>query len=154
VKNAAPQEASAGKVPRAAVRVMLADDNLDHATSIAMLLRTAGYDVRALPSGTLLLEQFSVFDPQVVILDLAMPQLTGYDVARILRDDKRGAEVLMIAVTCYNNNTDRLMTKRAGFDHHIAKPVDPNTLTALMRDYLAGNRPVRIDVIPDYEIQR
>ena len=140
------------KVPDAVVRVMLADDNLEHATTTAMLLRTAGYDVCALPSGTLLLEQFPAFDPDVVILDLAMPQLSGYDVARALRADKRGAEVLLIALTCYNNQTDRLMTKEAGFDHHLAKPVDTYTLTALIRDYLAGNRPVRVPVITENNV--
>jgi DNA-binding response OmpR family regulator len=135
--------------PQPLARVMIADDNLDHVTTTAMLLHSEGYDVCGLPSGTTLLEQFIAFRPQVVILDIGMPVLTGYDVARALRANSQGAEVLLIALTGYDSQTDRWLSKLAGFDYHLLKPVDPNALTAMIRDYLAGNRPVRIHVIPD-----
>ena len=126
-----------GPVPR----VMIADDNPDHVAMTAALLHTEGYDVRGLPSGTTLLEQFTAFRPHVVILDIGMPVLTGYDVARSLRTSSEGAVVLLIALTGYDQQSDRSLSKIAGFDHHLAKPADPNTLTAIIRDYLAGNPP-------------
>jgi len=123
-------------------RVMIADDNPDHVAMTAALLHTEGFDVRGLPSGTTLLEQFTAFRPHVVILDIGMPVLTGYDVARSLRASSEGAVVLLIALTGYDTQGDRWLSRRSGFDHHLAKPVDPNTLTAIIRDYLAGNPPV------------
>jgi DNA-binding response OmpR family regulator len=121
---------------------MIADDNLDQVALTAALLHTEGYDVRGLHSGTTLLEQFAAFRPHVVILDIGMPVLTGYDVARSLRASSEGAVVLLIALTGYDTQNDRWLSKRSGFDHHLAKPADPNTLTAIIRDYLAGNPPV------------
>jgi DNA-binding response OmpR family regulator len=121
---------------------MIADDNLDHVDATAALLQTEGYDVRGLPSGTTLLEQFAAFRPHVVILDIGMPVLNGYDVACSLRATSKGSVILLIALTGYDTQNDRGLSKRSGFDHHLAKPVDPNTLTAIIRDYLAGNPPV------------
>jgi CheY-like chemotaxis protein len=135
-------------------RVMIADDNLNHVTTTAMLLETEGYAVRALPSGITLLEQVATFGPDVVILDIGMPVLTGYDVARALRKSINSADVLLIAVTSYNTQTDKFLSKLAGFDYHLAKPVDPNSLSAIIRDYLAGNRPARVHVIPERDFPR
>ena len=130
--------------PEPVARVMIADDNLNHVTTTAMLLHAEGYAVRALPSGITLLEQLDSFCPHVVVLDIGMPVLTGYDVARALRAKSRTADLLLIAVTSYNTQTDKFLSKLAGFDYHLAKPVDPNGLSAIIRDYLAGNRPARI----------
>jgi CheY-like chemotaxis protein len=135
-------------------RVMIADDNLDHVVTTAMLLETEGYAVRALPSGITLLEQVAAFRPDVVILDIGMPVLTGYDVARALRKNSSSADALLIAMTSYNTQTDKFLSKLAGFDYHLAKPVDPTSLSAIIRDYLAGNRPVRVHVIPEHDIPR
>jgi len=144
---------ASGSVPHEAaartVRVMIADDNLDHVAVTAMLLQAEGYDVRGLGSGGKLLEQFEVFGPSVVILDIGMPGLSGYDVARALRANALGYEVLLIALTGFEGQTDRMLSKMAGFDYHLVKPADPNALLAVIRDYLAGNRPVRIHVIHD-----
>ena len=135
--------------PEPTVRVMLADDNLNHVTTTALLLGTEGYDVRGLPSGITLLEQFEAFRPHVVILDIGMPALSGYDVARALRKNAKAADVLLIAVTAHNTQTDRFLSRLAGFDYHLAKPVDPNAVVALVRDYLSGKRPPRVHVIQD-----
>ena len=140
--------------PAPLARVMIADDNEDQVSTLATLLHTEGYAVRGSPSGTELLAQVTTFRPQVVILDIGMPDMTGYDVARALRTNSKSSDVLLIALTCYNTQTDRLVSKLAGFDYHIAKPVDPNNLSAIIRDYLAGNRPARIHVIPDHDIPR
>ena len=129
------------------VRVMIADDNLNNVTTMALLLGTEGYDVRGLPSGITLLEQFETFRPQVVILDIGMPALTGYDVARALRKNVKAMDVLLIAVTAHNTQTDRFLSRMAGFDYHLAKPLDPNAVVALIRDYLSGKRPPRAHVV-------
>ena len=135
-----------------AVRVMIADDNLAHVTTAALLLQTEGYDVRGLPSGITLLEQFEAFRPQVVILDIGMPALTGYDVARALRKNAKATDVLLIALTAYNTQTDRFLCLLAGFDYHLAKPVDPNAIVALVRDHMSGRRPPRVHVIQDRDV--
>jgi DNA-binding response OmpR family regulator len=133
-----------------AARVMIADDNLDHVATTTLLLKTEGYEVRGVSSGAQLLEQFTAFRPDVVILDIGMPGLTGYDVARALRGDRKGAEVLLIALTGYDTQTDRFLSRLAGFDYHLVKPADPGAVSALIRGYLAGNRPVRVHVIPEH----
>ena len=142
-------EAVSPAPPEPTVRVMIADDNLNHVTTTALLLGTEGYDVRGLPSGITLLEQFEAFRPHVVILDIGMPALNGYDVARALRANAKAKDVLLIAVTAYNTQTDRFLSMLAGFDYHLAKPVDPNAIVGLIRDYLAGKRPPRVHVIQD-----
>lgn len=124
-------------------RVMIADDNLDHVNMTSLLLHTEGYEVCGLPSGITLLDQFKAFRPHVVILDIGMPVLTGYDVARHLRANSQGAVVLLIALTGYDKQSDRSLSKMVGFDHHLAKPVDPKILTKIIRDYLAGNPPAQ-----------
>jgi two-component system OmpR family response regulator len=130
-------------------RVMIADDNLDHVALMCALLKMEGYDVCGLPSGDAVLAQFEVFAPDVVILDIAMPNMSGYDTARALRAHRTGSQVLLVALTGHHSHSERLMAKIAGFDHHMSKASDPNGLMALIRDYLAGERPVRIHVIPD-----
>lgn len=149
--NTGARSAEAARLapPEATVRVMIADDNLNHVTTTALLLGAEGYDVRGLPSGITLLEQFEAFRPHVVILDIEMPALTGYDVARALRKNAKATDVLLIAVTAHNTQTDRFLSRLAGFDYHLAKPLDPNAVVALVRDYLSGKRPPSVHVIQD-----
>ena len=130
-------------------RVMIADDNLNHVDTTAALLRLEGYEVLALPSGNAVLEHFEGFRPEVVILDIGMPGMSGYDTARALRAHKGGSQVLLIALTCYRAHSDELASKISGFDYHLAKPADPAHLTAIVRDYCSGTRPIRVHVIPD-----
>jgi DNA-binding response OmpR family regulator len=130
-------------------RVMIADDNLNQVDTTAALLRLEGYEVLGLPSGTAVLEHFEGFRPDVVILDIGMPEMSGYDTARALRAHKEGSQVLLIALTCYGSYSDELAAKMSGFDYHLAKPADPAYLTAIIRDYFSGTRPIRVHVIPD-----
>jgi DNA-binding response OmpR family regulator len=151
-----PEERSQLESPTSGevTRVMIADDNLDHIVTTSLLLETQGYVVRGLPSGGALLAQFEMFRPHVVIVDIGLPGLTGYDVARALRANGMGAEVLLIALTGYDTQTDRMLSQLAGFDYHLVKPADPNSLLAIVRDYIAGNRPVRIHVFPEADPTR
>jgi signal transduction histidine kinase/CheY-like chemotaxis protein len=114
-------------------RILIADDNIDAGDSLAMLLRSDGHDVEVVRDGAKALELFAVFDPDVVLLDLGMPQLSGYEVARRIR--AKNSAVLLIAITGWGQSGDRARSAEAGFDHHLTKPVDYRELAkALMPD--------------------
>ena len=136
------------ETPKPLARVMIADDNLDHVATTALYLHTDGFDVIGLPSGEALLENFEAYRPDVVILDIGMPGLNGYDVARALRGNSKAADVLLIALTGYGSQTDKRLSELVGFDFHLVKPADPKVMSALISDFAAGNRPVRVHVVP------
>jgi DNA-binding response OmpR family regulator len=97
-----------------------------------MLLNEEGHTVVGAHKGKEVLPSIRTFNPDVVLLDIGLPDMTGYDVARAVR--RRGQQPRLIAVTAWNKETDRLMAKAAGFDHHVAKPYDPQTLLALLKE--------------------
>jgi CheY-like chemotaxis protein/two-component sensor histidine kinase len=113
-------------------RILVADDNYDSATSLSILLNDAGYDVRTAGDGAQALETAAQFRPDVALLDIGMPKLNGYEVARQLRSQPWGRHVLLIAVTGWGGAEHRQQTAQAGFDHHLTKPVDPAALTRLL----------------------
>lgn len=138
MKKAAEQRAAIQlDAPGASGRILIADDNPDDVTLTAVLLHTEGYSVRGFANGKALLEEFGRFHPDVVILDLSMPGVTGYDVARALRDARKWRDFLVIALTGFTSLTDQFLSRMAGFDYHLAKPADPNVLVELIRDFLA-----------------
>jgi len=104
-------------------RVLVVDDNADAADSLAMLLQVRGDDVRVAYDGEEALAAELDFRPAVVLLDIGMPKLSGYEVARRIRD-ARGPEVLIVAITGWGQDEDRQRSREAGFDHHFTKPVD------------------------------
>ncbi len=120
-------------------RILIADDNNDSATSLGILLNHAGYDVRTAGDGVQALETAEQFRPDIALLDIGMPQLNGYDVARQLRNQPWGRQVLLIAITGWGGADHRQQTAQAGFDHHLTKPVDPAALTRLLVSML-GDR--------------
>jgi PAS domain S-box-containing protein len=132
----APQPDSAAVTPAAhkptGLRVLIADDNHDSAESMAMLLQLSGYDVRAVHSGPDALALATEFRPHVALLDIGMPGMNGYEVARQMRATQTGGRVILIAVTGWGQEQDKRLAKDAGFDHHVAKPVDPDALEALL----------------------
>jgi DNA-binding response OmpR family regulator len=104
-------------------RVLVVDDNADAADSLAMLLQVRGDDVRVAYDGEQALFAEQEFKPDVLLLDIGMPKLSGYDVARRVRD-ARGGEVFIVAITGWGQEEDRQRAREAGFDHHFTKPVD------------------------------
>jgi CheY-like chemotaxis protein len=113
-------------------RVLVADDNEDAGESLAMLLRLDGHEVEVANNGT---EAITVFDrmrPDVAILDIGMPGLSGYEVARKIREREAGNAVMLIAVTGWGQDADKARASEAGFDHHFTKPVEPEALSALL----------------------
>jgi two-component system CheB/CheR fusion protein len=109
---------------------LLADDNQDAADSLAMLLRHDGHRVEVVHDGDQAVEAFARVQPDVVLLDIGMPRLSGYEVARRLRADNRS--VLLIAITGWGQGADREKSAAAGFDHHLTKPVEYEALIKLL----------------------
>jgi PAS domain S-box-containing protein len=113
-------------------RVLVVDDNIDSADSIAMLLQMSGHEVRVTYSGQDALETAVEYQPEIVLLDIGLPGMDGYEVARRLRKHPELKEVTLIAVTGYGQDADRLQSQEAGFDYHLVKPVDAQKLQDLL----------------------
>jgi CheY-like chemotaxis protein len=118
--------------PGRALRVLVVDDNVDQAESMAMLLRAAGQEVRVVYSGAHALATAAEYRPQVVLLDIGLPEIDGYEIARRLRQDPLFERLPLIAMTGYGQDTDRQRSLAAGFDHHLVKPADPQRLRELL----------------------
>jgi DNA-binding response OmpR family regulator len=120
-----------GQPSSAVRRVLVVDDNEDAADSLAMLLTVRGDEVRIAYDGAAAVAAESDFNPEVVLLDIGLPKLSGYDVAKHIRS-ARGDAVLIIAITGWGQEDDRRRAREAGFDHHFTKPVDFEMLLDLI----------------------
>ena len=109
-------------------RILVVDDNVDAAESTAAFLRLEGHEVKAVHDGLQALASLKVFDPHVVVLDIGLPGLDGYAVARQLRSRGDTSHVLLIALTGYGQKEDRARAAEAGFDYHFVKPADPREI--------------------------
>lgn len=109
------------KSPSKGLRVLLVDDNEAGVTTLQKLLEFKGYEVMSAPDGTTTFRIIEEFDPHVVMLDIGLPDMDGYEIARRLRS--RGSQVTLIAITGYGQSTDKVRAKDAGFDYHLTKPV-------------------------------
>ena len=109
-------------------RVLVVDDNVDAAESTAAFLRLEGHEVKAVHDGLQALASLKVFDPHVVVLDIGLPGLDGYAVARQLRERGDTNHVLLIALTGYGQKEDRARAADSGFDYHFVKPADPREI--------------------------
>jgi CheY-like chemotaxis protein len=118
-------------------RVLVVDDNVDAAESTAAFLRLEGHEVKAVHDGLQALASLKVFDPHVVVLDIGLPGLDGYAVARQLRERGDTNHVLLIALTGYGQKEDRARSQDAGFHHHFVKPADPRTIQAAIAAWRA-----------------
>ncbi|MGH7401475.1 MAG: CHASE3 domain-containing protein [Candidatus Rokuibacteriota bacterium] len=113
-------------------RVLVVDDEPDSTDSLALFLRLRGHEVRIAHDGPSALEEISRYRPDVVFLDLGLPGMSGYDVARRVRMLSDGGPLRLVALTGYGTDGDRRKSRDAGFDVHLAKPVDPHTLDAVL----------------------
>ncbi|HYX75429.1 MAG TPA: PAS domain S-box protein [Steroidobacteraceae bacterium] len=116
-----------------ALRVLLVDDNRDAADTCATLLELAGQDVRMSYSGRQGLELAEKFHPQLVVLDIGLPDLDGYEVARLIRAAEWGKDAVLVAVTGWGREDDKQRAFAAGFNHHLTKPIAGDDLLALLR---------------------
>ena len=113
-------------------RVLVVDDNQDNANSVAMVLRLSGHEVATAHDGVAALEIARSWRPDVVLLDIGLPRLDGLEVARRLRQEVGLTDALIVAMTGYGQEEDRLRSLDAGFDAHLVKPIDLNALRALI----------------------
>jgi len=113
-------------------RILVVDDNLDTANSVAALLKLAGHEVSLAHDGPAALESARATHPEIILLDIGLPGIDGYTVARTLRDDESFAGVRLIAVSGYGQPDDRRRAKAAGFDEHMVKPVEFDRLLAAL----------------------
>ena len=105
------------------MRVLVVDDNGDTAESLALLLRESGHDVRTAPDGPTALEVALDYRPHVALLDIGLPGLDGYEVAKRMRQQPILQDVVLVAMTGYGSESDRERSQEAGFDHHLVKPI-------------------------------
>ena len=117
-------------------RVLVTDDNRDSADSLALILELEGYDVAVTYSGHQSIERGRLESPDAVILDIGMADMTGYEVARRIRQEEWGRHVFLIAMTGWGQEEDRERAKAAGFDRHLIKPLDSGELQRLIATFL------------------
>jgi signal transduction histidine kinase/DNA-binding response OmpR family regulator len=122
-------EPAADDMPR---RVLIVDDNVDGAQSLGLMLQLAGHKVSIVHDGPTALKTAPEFRPDVVLLDIGLPEMNGYEVARRLRELPELADTLLVALTGYGQEEDRQRGREAGLHHHLVKPVDPSVLTRLL----------------------
>jgi CheY-like chemotaxis protein/two-component sensor histidine kinase len=132
--GASAAAAAAPAVPDPATsrsRILVVDDNQDFATSLAMILRDLGNDVRVENDGGAGLRAAETFQPALAFLDIGLPDMTGYELARRLREN-RSDPVVLVAVTGWGQASDKKRAAQAGFDFHLVKPIDPTQLPAIL----------------------
>lgn len=117
--------------PVSSRRILVVDDNADAADTLAMLLEVHGHRTATAHDGVAALELAEAFDPEFVLLDIGMPVMDGHEVCRRLRTFPRGRGMVVVALTGWGQEADRRRSREAGFDGHLTKPVDLDTLAAL-----------------------
>jgi two-component system CheB/CheR fusion protein len=114
------------------MRLLLVDDDIDACTTLAEILESLGHEVRTAHDGASAIDLATAFVPEVVLCDIGLPDLDGYQVARRLRAQPVTSAARLIALTGYGQDSDRKNAERAGFDLHLAKPIRLETLTAAL----------------------
>lgn len=120
------------RAPRA-VRVLIVDDEVDTVLTLTTLLQDEGFEVRSANSGEKALRALEAFDPEAVLLDIALPGISGWETARRIRKEYGDARPLLIGITGkYKHGSDKILGEMAGFNHYLPKPYDPNALVRLL----------------------
>jgi CheY-like chemotaxis protein len=127
---AQPEAASGGSATRC--RILVVDDNYDFATSLAMILRDLGHDVRVAHDGIEGLRAAEGFQPAVAFLDIGLPGMSGHELARRLRQTHTQGNLVLVAVTGWGQESDKQRAAQAGFDFHLVKPLDPAAIPSIL----------------------
>jgi CheY-like chemotaxis protein len=117
-----------------AMRVLIADDNRDWADGLAVLLEEEGYSVQTTYDGREAIEAANTFQPDIVVLDIRMPRLTGYEAARVFRRHPENTRPILIAITAWAGESGKLRAEMSGFDHYLAKPAEPAEILQLLKN--------------------
>jgi PAS domain S-box-containing protein len=118
--------------PSSGTRVLVVDDNRDAADTLTLMLELAGHEVRTAYDGIDALQMAETFRPRIMLLDIGMPLMDGYQTALRIRDRSWGRSMVLVALTGWGQEQDRRRTREAGFDHHFVKPVDPQAINRLI----------------------
>ena len=118
-------------------RILVVDDNRDAAQMLALLLKMGGDETHTAHDGEEALERAAAIRPEIIILDIGLPKLNGYEVCRSIREQPWGLPITMVAVTGWAREEDRQKSQEAGFNGHLIKPVDHRVLTKLVADLQA-----------------
>jgi two-component system, chemotaxis family, CheB/CheR fusion protein len=118
--------------PQTRRRVMVIDDNKDAAESMSMLLELWGHEVLCAYDGRAALEAAARYRPDAVFLDIGLPGMDGYEIAERLRELPESSRTVLVAITGYGQDEDLRRSREVGFDHHLVKPVAPETLQKLL----------------------
>lgn len=118
--------------PVQSFKILVVDDNHDSALSMAMMLSIMGHDTRTAHDGETAVSTAETFLPDVVLLDIGLPKLNGYEVAQRIRETPWGASMYLIAVTGWGQDEDRQRSTEVGLNHHMVKPVEPAALEKLL----------------------
>ena len=113
-------------------RILVADDDQDSAESLAMLFKMMGHEVRAAQDGLAAVDLAEIFRPDLIVLDIGMPGLDGYEVCRRIRQHAWGQAIVIAALTGWARDEDRDRSEQAGFNHFLVKPVDSKALEDLI----------------------
>jgi CheY-like chemotaxis protein len=122
--------------PASKRRLLVVDDNKDAAESMSMLLEMWGHEVAFAYDGPSALETAQQWQPEAIFLDIGLPGMDGYEVAERLRELPQSKDAVLIAISGYGQEDDRLRSRRAGIDHHLVKPVAPDALRSLIESLL------------------
>ena len=143
VKEERSNQSAPALAPRARrrLRVLIADDERDQVATLAAILQDEGHEVRECYRGAEVMRMVRDFDPDVALIDIGMPGMTGYDVARELRQAYGNARPLLVAVTGWKQSSDKILARLAGFDHHLAKPFETKTLLDMIEPLASGTKP-------------
>jgi CheY-like chemotaxis protein len=139
--DANPMTASAVKTTPKSFRILVVDDNHDSALSQAMMLSIMGHETRTAHDGESAVASAESFLPDVVLLDIGLPKLNGYEVAQRIREKPWGASMFLIAVTGWGQEEDRQRSTEVGLNVHMVKPVEPAALEKLLAE-LAQGKPI------------
>ena len=129
----APEEDRAAHFGGRTKRVLIADDNRDWADGLAVLLEEQGYAVRTTYDGREAIEAARTFQPDIVVLDIRMPRLTGYEAARVFHGHPQSTRPILIAITAWAGESGKLRAEMSGFDYYLAKPAEPSEILELLK---------------------
>jgi len=137
-----PQSSGVADEPAAtkpSLRILIVDDNRDGADSLSEMLKMMGNDTRTAYDGQQGVDLAGEYRPNVILLDIGLPKLNGYEACRLIREQPKGKGVVLIAVTGWGQDEDRRRSREAGFDHHMVKPVDPQDLMRMLAGLDVGH---------------
>jgi CheY-like chemotaxis protein len=130
--SAEPASEHAGTAAKPRKRILVVDDHRDAARVLGLLLDSLGHEVQTATDGQQALATMSAFHPDIVFLDIGLPEIDGYEVARRVRKSPELRGTKLIALTGWSHAEDRARTREAGFDHHLVKPVGVKTLKEVL----------------------